>query len=453
MADPTGEVVTGYQFIHKDWSARIQIEKKSTIIVGNRPVKAVAWSVTDLLSEALRIEEHIPHVLKPEPPGILYACNDEIRENPLKVADLADEWARSVKEVTGRAHQKNSPVMANGVISFPRERMDDWPAFRDASLAWLKKKYGERLKLVVEHATDEAHPHVHYYAVPTKGESFGAVHEGYGESRTTRRNKIEEVGKNAVDKKGKAFTKGASTGKAYIDAMKGYQDDFHNKVGKYFALARLGPQVEKLSHAEAIRQRNERKAEADRLAAEKLRDKADDELIAALEERRVSNLEMARKAAQVETEAEEAGRQMIEEARERSRIEAQRLMEAAKIAAEEKKRTIDALLKGDERVAIRVFKENVKLKEELRTTRTALAAAKQEIELLKAKFSSAYNWLKDAVKKLEFIGDFSFSRIFARQAVEELREREKARGGERDKGKVGSKLSSLPKPAPKGYKA
>jgi len=283
MENPTGKLITGYQFIHKDWSARIQIEKKNTIIVGNRPVKAVAWSATDLLSEALRLEGHIPHVLKPELPGILYACNDQIREDPLKVADLAEEWARSVKEVTGRAHQKNSPVMANGVISFPRERMDVWPAFRDASLVWLKKKYGERLKLVVEHAIDEAHPHIHYYAIPLKGESFGAVHEGYAESRTTRRNKIKEIGKNAVDKKGKAFTKGASTGKAYIDAMKDYQDDFHNKVGKHFALARLGPRVEKLSHAEAIRQRNERKAEADRLAAETLRDKADVELIAAIE--------------------------------------------------------------------------------------------------------------------------------------------------------------------------
>jgi hypothetical protein len=450
MAHLTRQVVTGYQFIHKDWSARVQIEKKNTIIVGNRPVKAVAWSASDLLSEALRLEGHIPHVLKPEPPGILYACNDEIREDPLKVADLADDWARSVKEVTGRAHQKNSPVMANGVISFPRERMDDWPAFREACLIWLRKKYGERLKLVVEHATDEAHPHVHYFAIPLKGESFGAVHEGYGESRATRRTKIEQTGKNAVDKKGRGFTKGASTGKAYIDAMKGYQDDFHNKVGKHFALARLGPQVEKLSHAEAIRQRNERKAEADRLAAETLRDKADVELIAALEERRVSNLKMARKAAQIEAEAHEAGKQLIEDARERSRIEAQRLMEVANVAAEAKKRTIDALLKGDERLAIRVLKENVQLKEELRTTQKALTAAKQEVEVLKAKFSSAYNWLKDAVKKLEFFGDFSFSRIFSRQAVEELSEG--AREGERDKGKFGSKLSSLPKPSPKSCK-
>jgi len=148
---------------------------------------------------------------------------------------------------------------------------------------------------------------------------------------------------------------------------------------------------------------------------------------------------MARKAAQVKVEAYEAGRQMIEDAREQSSIEAQRLMTAANIATEEKRRTIDALLRGDERLALRVFKENVHLKEELRATQKALAAAKQEIEVLAAKFSSAYNWLKDAVKKLEFFGDFSFSRIFSMQAVDDLRKA--AAGGDRDKGKFGSKLS------------
>ena len=88
MKKPEDEFVTGYQFIHKDWSARVQIKKKNTIIVGNKPMKAVAWSAIDLLSEALRVEGYIPHVLKPEPPGILYACSDEIREDPLRVADL-----------------------------------------------------------------------------------------------------------------------------------------------------------------------------------------------------------------------------------------------------------------------------------------------------------------------------------------------------------------------------
>ena len=53
----------------------------------------------------------------------------------------------------------------------PAEQAKDWPRFREATVAWLKQQYGERLRSVVEH-TDEAHPHLHFYAVPLPGERF-----------------------------------------------------------------------------------------------------------------------------------------------------------------------------------------------------------------------------------------------------------------------------------------
>ena len=408
------------QYINKIWAARIQLEKKETIIVGNRPIKAVAWSALDLLSEAMRMDGHVPHVKNPQPPRILYACNEEIRRNPLKVSDLADEWAASVKAITGRAYQRNSPVVAGIVISLPKEMTEEWPAFRDASIRWLKKKYGERLKLAVEHL-DEENPHLHAWAVPLHGidengkafsESFGKVHEGYGESRTARRKAIEQLGHNATTKKGKGYTKGATTRSAFKDAMKDYQDQFHYDVARHFNLTRLGPKMKKLNHAEAIRQRNIRKAEADRVAAENLRMKAFEEVRASMEARRLANLEIAQQRITAQEDADIMSVKVVEEAQERAKVEGQRIIKIAKIAAEEKQNTLKALVENDERAIVHVLAENIKLKEDLRLLDRSLAMAEKEIEHWRDKFYSAYNWLQDAVRRLEIFGDFGFSKIF-----------------------------------------
>lgn len=428
------------QFINKIWSARVQLDKKEKVIVRGREVTPIAWSALDLLMEALRQDGHIPHVKAPKPPGILYACSNEVRDDPLKVADLAEAWADSRKAVTGRAHQKNSPIMASTVISLPKEMIDEWPQFRDASLQWLKKKYGGRLKLVVEHL-DEENPHAHAYLIPLHGidkdglsfsEPFGEVHEGYGESRKTRRVAIEKTGSSA----------GAKTGKAFVDAMKEYQDKFYKDVARHFNLTRLGPQKAKQNHTEAVRQRDIRKAEEARLEAEKMKEKAFEEVRAAIKLRRSANEEIARKKVAAEKEAEAISKQMIDDAQERAKVESQRILKIAKLAAEDKERTIQALMDGNEEVAFLVFKENATLKEDLRVKDKALTAAKQEIEHWRSKFESAYSWLKDAVRRLEFLGDVSFSMIFNRKSVTEIEGKEP--GGE----KAGAKSGPVPKLKP-----
>jgi len=412
------------QYINKTWAARIQLEKKETIIVGSRPIKAVTWSALDLLSEAMRVDGHVPHVKNPKPPRILYASCDEIQKNPLKVADLADAWAQSVKAVTGRAHQRNSPVMAGIVFSLPKEMIDEWPAFRDASIKWMKKKYGERLKLVIEHQ-DEENPHCHAYLLSNFGvgadgkpfsESFGAVHEGYAESRSARRKAIEKLGNNAVTKKGKGYTKGATTRSAFKDAMKDYQDRFYYDVARHFNLTRLGPQVKKLNHAEAIRQRNIKKAETERIAAEELRLKAFEEMRAAMEARRLANLDIDQQRVAAQENAEMISAKVIEDALERAKVEGHRIIKGAKLAAEDKENTIRALIENDERVAVRMLKENIKLKEDLRLLDKSFAKAEKEIEHWRNKFYSAYSWLQDAVRRLEFLGDFGLSKIFTNQS-------------------------------------
>jgi len=446
----TAETPQRAQYINKTWAARIQVDKKEKVIVRGREITPVSWSALDLLMEALRKDGHMPHVKAPKPPGILYAFSDEIRDDPLKVADLAEAWADSRKAVTGRAHQRNSPVLAGVVISLPKEMLDEWPAFRDASLQWLKEKYGERLKLVIEHL-DEENPHFHAYLIANHGidkdgvpfsEDFGAVHEGYAGSRSTRREAIKKNGNSS----------GAKTGKAFVDAMKEYQDKFQHDVARHFNLARLGPQMKKLTHAEAVRQRDIRKAEEARLEAEKMKEKAFEEVRAAMEARRLANEEIARRKADAKKEAEAISKQMIEDAQERAKVESQRILKIAKLAAEEKERTIQALMRGDEQVAVRVFRENAKLKADLRLTERALEAAKQEIELWKNKFQSAYSWLKEAVGKLETFGYFGLSHIFKTGGSGG-----KGTGTDSDSSMTPDsaakrKILDLPKPAPKRRK-
>lgn len=44
-----------------------------------------------------------------------------------------------------------------------------WDDYKNDSIKYLKEKYGDKLKSVVEH-TDEAHPHFHFYVLQDQGE-------------------------------------------------------------------------------------------------------------------------------------------------------------------------------------------------------------------------------------------------------------------------------------------
>lgn len=168
----------------------------------------------------MRRPGHCGHVAQPMVPCVLFGVD------PIQAAAEAGAWGNQAKESNGRALRRNAPVMAAGVVSFPRERLDEWPAFRDATVEALSEKYGDRLRSVVEHL-DEAHPHLHFYCVPKLEEGFGTVHEGYKASREARKdlgNKIRE---------------------AYKTAMKSWQDWLYNSVGERFGLARIGPARER----------------------------------------------------------------------------------------------------------------------------------------------------------------------------------------------------------------
>lgn len=215
-----------YQFIHIDAYAREGSSQKITDKKTGKVTVKTVRSMRDITDEAERKEDACPHVLQPAPPTILFGCT------PGQAADLADEWAVQAKDAQGRKYRKDGLCLLAGVISLPRERENEAEAFFSASLDWLKIKYGDRLKSVVMH-DDERHPHIHFYAVPRFGEKFEDVHQGVKASRAA---------------KAAGLKKGAQN-KAYIDAMRAFQDEFCAEVALPFGLARIGPGRRRLTRA------------------------------------------------------------------------------------------------------------------------------------------------------------------------------------------------------------
>jgi hypothetical protein len=216
----------GFQFGHMDWfgvkGAPKKQRKSHTGSHGTQRSKG--WSVSDILAEAARINGHCVHVKNPENPNVLFGDFDACRSAAFRYEASRD--FEKVRHKNGgfytRRPRGDAPAMTGGVISMPRERIADWPKFRDHTLKVLKQKHGGRLRLVVEHL-DESHPHLHFYLVPFPGEHFGVVHPGYGASRQARQEEGNHV----------------ST--SYKRAMTEWQDWLHEHIAKPFGLSRIGP--------------------------------------------------------------------------------------------------------------------------------------------------------------------------------------------------------------------
>lgn len=201
------------------------------------PKKAKAGfcqNIQDVINEAIREIDSIPHVLNPLPPVILYG-------RPLnEVIGVCETWAASMTDAKGRALRKDALCLLAGVVSAPAD-FQDWPSYRDESIEWLKKKYGASLVSVAEHL-DEDQPHIHFYVVPKLGQRFETVHDGRAASDAVKGDKMR-----------------ASKEVAYNAAMTGFQDRFHADVSSRFDFARIGPGAPRVSRAEAVKRKEIRK--------------------------------------------------------------------------------------------------------------------------------------------------------------------------------------------------
>ena len=209
------KIMSGYQFGHVEGYAR-----KGGM---NSKTNTRVMSMWEISEEAERKDGATPHIEKPQPPVLQFGVM------PSVAMKEAAEWADKTKDPLGRKFRLDGLCIAAGVISFPSEK-DGWSEYRDDAIEWLKDKYGDQLKSVVEH-TDEAYPHIHFYAVPKIGYRFDSVHDGYRAANEAKANGLKKGAQNA----------------AYKSAMKTWQDDLHAACGAKYGLARTGPRRQRLT--------------------------------------------------------------------------------------------------------------------------------------------------------------------------------------------------------------
>lgn len=218
-----------YQFVHVESYSRTapkaaESKNKKTGQASGKAGRSVSWVV----NEAIRDAGSIPHIEAPQSPIYLHG-------EPLEQLEATCEsWASSMTDARGRKLRKDALCLAAGVVSAPNDiDPQAWEAFKRDSLAWLKNKYGDSLRTVIEHV-DESHPHLHFYCVPQHGQRFETVHEG----------------KAAVaESKALGQAKGLQN-QAYKRAMRQFQDEFFEGVGIEHGFTRLGPGKRRLTREE-----------------------------------------------------------------------------------------------------------------------------------------------------------------------------------------------------------
>lgn len=176
-------------------------------------------TASDIAKEAERHPDHVAHIIKagftPRTPTYVYGCT------PSQAVEQAELWAAQAKDKTGRRLRSDAPVVLSGVISYPREG-EEWHAFKRAAVRWLKKHYGDNLVSIVEHQ-DEKHPHLHFYVVPSPGQTFDDLHPGRAASAEAKR-----AGKSKTYQL-----------RAFADVMRDFQDRVYNELCRDFCLARI----------------------------------------------------------------------------------------------------------------------------------------------------------------------------------------------------------------------
>lgn len=214
-----------HQFIHIN-SYSLTTPKKA---------KEGGHSVRSIVGEANREPGNHPHVKDPQRPVLLHGKPLELLES------TCEEWASTMTDSKGRKLRKDALCLVAGVVSAPAEIGEGWPSFRDESVTWLRKKYGDRLQTVVEH-TDEDQPHIHFYVTPAPGQRFETVHEGRAASDVIKGPKTK-----------------ASREIAYNAAMTRFQDDFSEAVALKHGMGRLGPGAPRVTRAEAVKRKETRR--------------------------------------------------------------------------------------------------------------------------------------------------------------------------------------------------
>lgn len=228
-------------------------------------------SIDQVLGEAGRDPEYSPHVENPAPPVILYGVDlDELRHRHDQMIDAAATEVKTKKGIRRRSIRVDRHTLMTVVASYPltyeqigddQEELERLEAWKALNINHLRQLFGDGLQTVLEH-TDESHPHIHAYALPLdqKGVDAKQLHPGL-------------VAKAAAD--AEAREDGAEPreavragDKAYVTAMRLWQDQYHQMVGAPSGLTRDGPKRARKSRRQWQQEKAAARAQADLMTAQ-----------------------------------------------------------------------------------------------------------------------------------------------------------------------------------------
>jgi DTW domain-containing protein YfiP len=205
-------------------------------------------SVAQVIAEATRDPEFSTHVDDPTPPRALFGDPEAFAEQHDAHIEAR---ATVVKKKDGtkarRAIRKDRHTMASIVMSYPvpraaiitdedKARLKKW---EDRNLEWLRKKYGDQLKVVLAH-DDEEHPHLHAWLLADDpGADATMLHPG-----KVAKKRAEAEAKARGEEPRVAVKIGNG---AYREAMKEWQQNYYEAVGAPEGLTRTGPERRRLS--------------------------------------------------------------------------------------------------------------------------------------------------------------------------------------------------------------
>lgn len=209
------------QFMHVELYSREEPAKKTINKSKNLNHQSDVRTTTvgGVLSEMKREEGFTSHLEQVNAPQVLYGSISDLERS---IERYEAEFKTTDKNGKEKKLRKDACILLAGVVSLDRADEEIWEEYKKSSIEYLKNKYGENLKCVVEH-TDETNPHFHFYVVGNKDQDLNLLHDG----------------KLAVSKLAKEDKKKLHQ-TAYTEAMIKFQDDFYVQVSNKFGLSRTG---------------------------------------------------------------------------------------------------------------------------------------------------------------------------------------------------------------------
>lgn len=231
-----------YQFAHAETYSRKKTDKK--------------FSVKEILAEAAREKGACPHVPNPQPPNLIYGMDIEA------LGRLHDSMCDNMKETNKkgitRGIRKDQQTLGTIILSFPAIQKNedpktyekDFERWKKLSIIWLKEKYGDELKTIIQH-TDESNPHLHAYLIPDDLKA-----DKYNIGRCAKKEFLLSADAQKLDKK-EANKLGD---RLYRATWREWQDSYFEKVSVACGLTRIGSHSRRLTRKEKKQEQQQAKS-------------------------------------------------------------------------------------------------------------------------------------------------------------------------------------------------